>query len=359
MRIIRYYPRAWKGDGGITNSVRRISEGCVRAGAQVGVAIDDEGAPDEQRDPFLWLPVRHEGPANFRRPVGLEEHLRGADLLVLHSAWVYHNVYAARMAERMGVPYVLEPRGAYDPCILQRRRTVKRLWWWALERRHVRRAAAVHIFFDAEREHLRSIGYDGAAIVAPNGIAFPDEVSWDGGSGGYVLWIGRFDPEHKGLDLLLRGLRLLPAAERPQLRLHGPDWVGGKPRTVRLVDELGLRDWVTIGEPVYGDEKWRLICQARAFAYPSRWEGFGNSAAEAVAAGVPTLVTPYPFGQWLAAQGVAVMADRTPEALADGLRRVLEPAPAGTSQRARRLMREELSWDAVARSWLRQAEAVV
>ena len=51
---------------------------------------------------------------------------------------------------------------------------------------------------------------------------------WDGGSGGYVLWLGRFDPEHKGLDLLLQALALLPSRERPTLRIHGPDWRGRK-----------------------------------------------------------------------------------------------------------------------------------
>src|SRR5688500_2226011 len=137
MRIIRYYPRAWKGDGGIRNSVCRLSTGLVRAGAAVSVAID-EGAAPEAAELFDWLPVDHAGPQRFRRPVGLESHLRNADLLVLHSAWVYHNIYAANIARRLGVPYLLEPRGAYDPCILRRRAALKKMWWWLFERRLVR-----------------------------------------------------------------------------------------------------------------------------------------------------------------------------------------------------------------------------
>ena len=89
--------------------------------------------------------------------MGIDELLKGADLLVLHSAWVYHNVYAAERARRMGVPYVLEPRGAYDPFILRRRRALKLGWWWAFERKLVQRAGAIHIFFDAEREHSLTV----------------------------------------------------------------------------------------------------------------------------------------------------------------------------------------------------------
>jgi glycosyltransferase involved in cell wall biosynthesis len=358
MRVLRYYPRAWVGDGGITNSLRRVSEAMVRAGAEVHVAIDDATGL-RQDDTFLWVPVPHRGPDALRRPVGLASHLEGASVVVMHSAWTLHNVVAGRVAHGLDVPYILEPRGAYDPRIFRRRAAVKTAWWWSLERRLVMQAAAIHVFFESEVAHLRSLGYDGPVIRAPNGIAIPQDARWDGGSGGYVLWIGRFDPEHKGIDLLLHGLHTLPPQERPPVRLHGPDWVGGKDRVARLVAELGLDDWVTLGDPVYGREKWDLITRAAAFCYPSRWEGFGNSAAEAVAAGVPTLVTPYPFGRWLDDRGSAVMVEASPAGLAEGLRHVLGPDARARAEHGRRVLEAELTWDAVARSWLDQVRSVL
>lgn len=359
MKILRYYPRAYSGDGGITNSVRRISAASSRAGASVTVAVDEAELPVETFDGFRWAAVPHRGSAPFRRPVNFGDVLRGSDVLVLHSAWTTHNLRAGEVARRLGVPYVLEPRGAYDPRILDRRPALKRLWWWAGERRLVQGAAAVHAFFPSQQEHLARIGYRGPVIVAPNGVAPPAGVQWDGGSGGYVLWFGRFDPEHKGLDLLLRGLALLPEEDRPTLRLRGPDWAGGKERVRRLVRELGLAARVEVGDPVYGDEKWRLLASAAAFTYPSQWEGFGNSAAEAVAVGVPTLVTPYPLGRWLEQHGAAVAAEATPEGLAQGLRTIVSPEARALGRRGREVVREHLSWDAVARAWLDQVRAVL
>lgn len=357
MKILRYYPRAWAGDGGITNSIRRISEATVRAGHEVRVAIDD--ARDLKQDAaFTWVPMEHVGPSRLRRPLGMDELLADVDLLVLHSAWTHHNVRAGVAARRLGVPYVLEPRGAYDPSIFRRRRLLKRAAWRAVEQTLVHGAMAVHVFFESEVDHLRAIGYTGPVVVAPNGITIPPGARWDGGSGGYLLWIGRFDPEHKGLDLLLRAVHSMAPDERPKVRLHGPDWVGGKARVEALVDELDLLGTVSIGPPVYGDTKWQLISAARAFSYPSRWEGFGNSAAEAVGAGVPTLVTPYPFGRWLSGRGAAIMADATVEGLADGLRQVVSPLGIEVANTGRKLLHDELTWDAVARSWLRQVEAI-
>ena len=109
-------------------------------------------------------------------------------------------------------------------------------------------------------------------VVAPNGITAPEGVRWDGGSGAYLFWLGRYDPVNKGLDVLLQGLRLLPAGQRPRLRLHGRDYQGGRQVVERLLRELDLEASVSVGDPVYGEEKWRLMAQASGFVYPSRWK---------------------------------------------------------------------------------------
>lgn len=355
MKIVRYYPRAVVGDGGITNSVWCHSRELVRAGARVTIAYD--GGEPPAGDGIEWRRVRHVGwPAT---PVGLEAVLEGADLVVLHSAWAWHNVRAGQVARRMGIPYLLEPRGAYDPRILDRKRLLKRAWWWLWERRLVHGARAIQVFWDEERPHVEALGYRGAFVVAPNGIELPEGRTWDGGSGGYVLWIGRFDPEHKGIDLLLKAVRRLPEDERPELRLHGPDArIGGKERMRRLVEELELRPWVTIGDPVYGDEKYDLFERAKGFVYPSRWEGFGNSVAEAASVGLPVLTTPYPLGEWLAREGGGLVAAADPDSLADGLRGLVSPEAAALGARGHEVI-STITWEKVAASWLDQVREIL
>ena len=360
MRIVRYYPRALTGDGGMTNAVRQWSRHAARAGAEVTTAFDG-GAPPDEANGVRWLAVRHEGPSALRVPRDLEQALEGADVLVLHSAWALHNVRAGDVARRLGVPYLLEPRGAYDPHIVHRKRLLKAAWWQVWERALVANAAAIHIFFDEERAHLEALGYQGEVVVVPNGVVPPRDIVWDGGSGGYVLWMGRFDPEHKGLALLLRALALLPAAERPSLRLHGPDYRlgGGKEAVRRMVERLGIGDSVVVGEPVHGAAKWELLSRAAGFVYPSRWEAFGNSVAEAAVIGVPTLTTPFPFGRFLAARGGAFVADAAPPALAEGLRALRSPAARAVAERGADVVREYMRWDVVTQSWLEQTEAVL
>lgn len=357
MRIARYYPRAVLGDGGMTAALRRWSEAVIALGEQVVIAFDGGTPPGGSS--VEWVPVRHVGPAWLRLPVGLEQVLRGCDVMVMQSAWAAHNLRAGAVARGAGVPYVLEPRGAYDPHIVRRRALLKRAWWQAAERRLVHDALAVHVFFDSERSHLRALGYPGPEIVVPNGVVPPAQAHWDGGSGGYLLWVGRFDPEHKGLDLLVRAMAALPVSERPPLRLHGPDRRRGRARVASLVSQLGLESWVTLGDPVHGPAKDRLMARAAGFVYPSRWEAFGNAPAEAAALGVPVLTTPYPLGRFLAERDAAIVAEPTPEALAAGLIALRGEHAAELGRNASRVAREAFGWEDVAHSWLEQVRTLL
>ena len=104
LRIAHYYPRAGVGDGGCTAAVRGWAAAVAAAGAQVTVIAD--GAGDRPTDSAVrWVSVPHRAWGRLRAPVGLEGELQGSDLLVLHSGWVYHNLRAATVATRAGVPY--------------------------------------------------------------------------------------------------------------------------------------------------------------------------------------------------------------------------------------------------------------
>ena len=359
LRIIRYHPRAAVGDGGLSWAVRRWSQALAEIGADVAIAYDGGTAPSEAGR-VEWIHVEHRGPPGFRIPLGFERVLRGADLLVLHSAWTGYNVRAAQVAHARGVRYVLEPRGAYDPHIMRRHRRAKRVWWTAAEARLVRRSAAVHVFFAEEHGHLEALGYRGPIVVAPNGIDAPEPPLWAGGGGGYLLWLGRYDPEHKGLDVLVRALAAIDPAERPTVRLHGGDWRGGKAVLERLVAEQGLGRWVEMGTGIYGPQKRAALVAADGFVYPSRWEGFGNSVLEAVSLGIPALCTPYPLGNHLGQRGGAIVAPATPEGLARGLSVFRDrPRAAAIGAAGAVVALSDFAWPAVAASWLDQVAAIV
>lgn len=361
LRIAYYYPRALSGDGGMTRAVRRLCRAVGDAGGDAHV-ICDQGIDAQPGDgvQLVRIPHRHVGGHYLPRSRKLDRALRNLDLLVLNSAWTLHNVVAGQHARRAGIPYVVAPRGAYDPAIRRRHRMRKDLWWLAFERSLVARAAAVHLSFDSEVRGVEdSVAYRGDVMVVPNGVEIPAGTQWDGGSGGYVLWLGRVDPEHKGLDLLVRAMASIPASQRYPLRLCGPQWRNGKQQMAHMVRQLGMDKWITIGEPIYGPAKWELLSRAVGFVYPSRWECFGNAVAEAAAVGVPCLVTPYPTGEFLAARGAATMSPPTVPGLAQGLVDLVGPDAAMIGNRARKVVEESFNWDDIGRLFLEQSHRVL
>jgi glycosyltransferase involved in cell wall biosynthesis len=199
------------------------------------------------------------------------------------------------------------------------------------------------------------LGYRGPFVTVPHGVTVPEAGTWDGGSGGYLLWYGRYDVDHKGLDVLLRALATMPAAERPPLRMHGPDYRGGRAEVLDLVAALGLGAYVEVRGPVYGDAKEEVLARASAFVYPSRWDSHSVAVTEALARGVPCLVArPMHIGRALDAEGAGIVVELDPMSLAAGIRRALSDEGARVGAAGRELCLRELRWDRCAARFLAQ-----
>jgi len=359
LNVLHYSPYVLAGETGSANSIRGWCEAQAQQGLRVTLAVDEKQIRHEPPAGISCKTISHRLSGRASVPVGLQDHLVDSDLLVVHGGWTLCNIVACRDAAAVRIPYIVTAHGVYNDWVLRKGWIRKRLWNVLLERRHLRGALAVHLFFEDELEGLKRLGSHTSTIIVPNGIRAMEGIAWDGGTGGYLLWLGRFDPVVKGLDILVRSLLHLPEEARPILRLHGPDWRGGKRSVVELVGELGLQRWVAIEDPIYGDEKWDVIRRAAACVFPSRWEAFSMVAAEAVRAGVPTLVTDYPLGRLLASKGAAVMCERSPQAVAIGIERLLSEEGARIGRRGRVIAAENLSWDRVARSWREQVEGLM
>jgi glycosyltransferase involved in cell wall biosynthesis len=331
----------------------------ARQGIEVIGLFDGAGVTRPPPQGTKTVALEHSLRGPLRTPHRVAEQVVGADVVVIHGGWLLGNIAVGRACLRARVPFVVTTHGVYMREVLQRRNLRKRVWAAALERRHLANATAIHVFFPEEEASMQpAMKIRVRTIAAPNGIDYPEGVAWTG-RGGYLLWLGRFDIVTKGLDLLVRAIERIPASRRPQLRLHGPDWRNQKDRIRRLVSELGVEQWVIVGDPVYGDEKWRLISNARACVYPSRWDACPVAVSEAAAVGVPTLVTRYPLGNFLAARRAAFQVDPDASSIAEAIPRLMSPETDELGRNAAAVARRHLSWDAVATSWLGQLQNLI
>ena len=134
----------------------------------------------------------------------------------------------------------------------------------------------------------------GLGTDVPPDLPSPDEA--------YVLFVGRLDIWHKGIDTLIEAWAGLSAVQRRlPLMLVG----GGSMAPVRdLVTRWGAADVIINGRADH-DAVLRAMRRAAFVVMPSRMEGFGLVAAEALAVGKPVIVTAIPSLGAIVPHGVA------------------------------------------------------
>jgi glycosyltransferase involved in cell wall biosynthesis len=170
-----------------------------------------------------------------------------------------------------------------------------------------------------------------------------------GAADGYFLYAGTLEPR-KNLDLLLDAWLSLrasdPEAARPLLVAGPAGWKhGALGRRLEALAPAGVRRLGRL--PL--DELRSAVRAATAFVYPSLYEGFGLPVVEAMAAGVPVVVSDRSSLPEIAGDAALAIDADDAEALADALARIVrEPGLAGELGRRGVERARRFGWDEAA-----------
>jgi len=242
----------------------------------------------------------------------LQAHWRDYDVVIVNGIWQFHSYGIWRALAGTPMPYFVFTHGMLDPWFKRTyplKHAKKWLYWPWAEYRVLRDATAVVFTCEEERRLARQSFwlYKCDEFVVNYGTAEPTgdaarqkELFLDRfphlRSKRCLLFLGRVHVK-KGPDILLAALAhiLERLSEETTRNVHlvmaGPnDHTYGR-KMARLVDDLGLADRVTWTGMVTGDMKWGAFRVAEAFVLPSHQENFGISVVEAMACGVPVLIS--------------------------------------------------------------------
>ena len=168
----------------------------------------------------------------------------------------------------------------------------------------------------------------------------------------YVLTVSN-DKPYKNVDVLLRAFKDPKLAAKADLVLVGPE-AGLK----RLAQEVGVQAKVPgfVPEQEYGE----LLAGASAFVFPSLIEGFGLPPVEAMAGGVPTLVSNIEPMRTICTPGAETFDARSASDLAAKLHKLLDDAEwHQTRHQAARAHADSFRWPITARETLQAYERVL
>lgn len=199
----------------------------------------------------------------------------------------------AKELRRKGIPYIITPRGSLTRQARHNGSHLKKdIAHLLMFDGFQRGALAIQYLTRQEQEDSRSPC--NASYVLPNGFTAPKMVKQrflENGIKG--IFIGRIDLYHKGLDNLVQAISsCLPLMKKVNFRLdvYGP--LNDDAKKLQLMaEEKGVEELVNLKGEISGDAKQQVLLDADVFFLTSRFEGHPMGLVEALAYGLPCLVS--------------------------------------------------------------------
>ena len=362
MRICHIVPSLEERHGGPSRSVRALANAQAGLGEEVDLlATLAAGQPGlaSQGDAAHLRTFPRVAPRWLARSPELNRYLHdaGFDCVHHHSLWLLTLRYAGAAAQRRDVPLVISPRGMMSGWAYRHRRWRKFLAEVFVHPGAFATAEGWHATSPEEAAEIRALGFTQPVCVSPNGVTLPADEEL---AAARAVWhelcpATRQRPVAVFYSRFHRKKRL---RELIDLWLSAPrgDWLLLIAGVAEDYTATEVNGWITAAgaqEKIAafdGAGRPPPYAVASLFVLPSHSENFGLVIAEALAAGVPTLVTDTTPWQGLAAQdcGWCVAWDKFGPALASALatpRSTLEQM--GT--RGRNWAGREFSWEKAAR----------
>ena len=281
----------------------------ARRGHNIDIVVLDDPASPSLTDVGMPVHALGVGLTSYRYSPKLlpwlSQHGGEYDRVIVNGIWQYLSFAAWRRYAGSSIPYFVFPHGMLDPWFKETfplKHLKKWLSWPWADYRVLRDAAAV--IFTSEEERLLARKsfwlYRANEKVSPLGVESQEHASAQARDSflqrfpqlrnkRILLFLGRLHPK-KGCDILIDALAQV-TDDSVSLVLAGPDQVGWQPELEQRVANLKLSSRVVFAGMLQGETKQAALAVADAFVLPSHQENFGMAVVEALAVGLPVLIS--------------------------------------------------------------------
>lgn len=371
LHITPYYAPAYA-FGGVPRVVEGMARALVQSGHTLTILTTDALSPSKRynlleemqneirviRVPNLSMWLR--GRVNLSTPLTIHNQLQrllaDIDLIHVHEFRTVENLLTIPLAAQNDIPVVLSPHGTLPHGT--GRSILKMGWDRIISPGMARKIKGVigltaHEVDDAQRL-WQTFTAKSRFTAIPNGIDMnefmnlPDPTNfrerYQLNNANVVLFMGRLHPR-KGVDVLAKAF-LQADIPNSRLLIVGPD-EGLQP----MLRNLAAQDKrIVLTGYLAGEDRLAALACADWFALPAIGEGLPMSALEAMAVGVPVILSPECYLPEVEAVGAGKIVPVNIDALAQTLKTVLtEPAmQAQMRTHAKKLIRDRFTWDIVA-----------
>ena len=310
-----YYKPAYR-YGGTVSADSGLCEALVRNGIDIDVFTTNANG-DGQLDVSLEKPIDVGGVKVYYFPIdyktyfyssklakAIKLNLSNYEIIVIQALWGHPFIIAADECVKSNTPYIVPLHGQLLPWSISEKRIKKQLYLNLIAKKRLNKSAALHCTHESELENLSILGINTPAFVIPNGLDtrrftnLPERGKIRNAFGIslddiVLLLLGRLHHKKRPDIAFSTFVAAQKEYENVHLLIAGPDEEGWKPRLLGEASKFNLSDRIHFTGLLEGDEILNAYADADLLLMPSepQSENFGMSAVEAMAAGLPILVS--------------------------------------------------------------------
>jgi glycosyltransferase involved in cell wall biosynthesis len=348
---------------GTSKAVHGLASGLAACGVEVVVVCEGTSADQFHQTSagYQIAAFASEGTEpSLKISAGLEQYISKLSpseqsLFILNGIF-HRSVYGlSRVLKKYSIPYIVAPHDPYHPTIFRKNAHLKWPYWYLLERRMLKQAAAIQVLDKRHAEWLHRLNVKTPVIEVPNGFS-PSDLhpescfDWSTDRGIKLLFLGRLDAYNKGLDILLDAFAELDGVPDCTLTIQGPNW-GDLAELEAQATRLKLLDKVTFLKPDYNLSPSLIIANYDVFCITSRFEGFSLSALEAMLSARVLLVSEIAgIAPHIQSSGCGVVVQPEPLSIKAGLTKLIQQRSEWKEMglRGRQYVLKNLDWKSIA-----------
>jgi glycosyltransferase involved in cell wall biosynthesis len=217
--------------------------------------------------------------------------LRRYDLVHVHSAWGAAQIVALQAARCVGRPCVMTPHESLTQFDIENSGLVPPRLKYALRRHYLAKLSLIVFSSSLEARDSMLDGARAKTVVIPHPVTdiVPDEAAFRGEAkdAPVIGFLGRLHPK-KNLELLIEAVARVPGM---RLVIAGDGPSNYRRALEKLIDDHQIHEQVEWLGFVRAHERDGFLDSVDVLAMPSVYECFGMAAAEAMARGVPPMVS--------------------------------------------------------------------
>lgn len=250
------------------------------------------------------------------------------------------------------IPYIIFPHSGLTVSSFKKSRLKKKLVMNLFLKKLIYKSAAVHFLNQNEKDN--SYKYYSNSFIVPNGIDVDPNLQEETREK-YIAYLGRYDINHKGIDILLEAIVLINNELRNhgyKIILHGYDPTGISLKFINdFVNKNNLEDLVSVRESITNNQdKTNFLGKASAYILTSRYEGLPISVLEALSFNTPCLVSKETnMAELIEDNGFGLSCEANSESVKGMLLKFFIESEKGGFKKSKTFLIENFSWDIISR----------